>query len=63
MSDISLAWSMSSSGIEGGVVDDAIRVVEVVDGVIVVVDVDGVVASVVGPNICSRSLETTPAIL
>ena len=57
MSDISLAWSMSSSGIEVGVV----VVAAVVDGVIV--DVDGVVASVVGPNICSRSLETTPAIL
>ena len=59
MSDISLAWSMSSSGIEVGVVEDATEVV----GVMVVVDVDGVVASVVGPNICSRSLETTPAIL
>ena len=59
MSDISLAWSMSSSGIEVDVVEDVIRVV----GVIVVEDVDGVVASVVGPNICSRSLETTPAIL
>ena len=46
MSDISLAWSMSSSGIEVGVVEDATEVV----GVMVVVDVDGVVASVVGPN-------------
>ena len=35
MSDISLAWSMSSSGIEGGFVEDVIRVLE---GVIVVVE-------------------------
>ena len=62
MSDISLAWSMSSSGIEVDVVEEVEDVIRVV-GVIVVEDVDGVVASVVGPNICSRSLETTPAIL